>query len=243
MTPPAPTAIFTSVKPVTANGDVVSDSFRDDGRVAPIAGSPTTAATPTTPLPPTPATRPTSPSSSRRRPRRSSPRLRHRDGRWLDLRHGDAERCGSIRPAPSRSTSTARMTRPAPDGHLHQHQDGHRATATYVSDSFASTAAGTYRWIANYSGDAQQRRYANGCNESNESVVVTPAAPTVVTQASASVTVGGAIFDTATLAGGVTPTGTITSSSTARTTPTAPARSLHDQRRSTATAPTAPIRS
>ena len=80
----------------------------------------------------------------------------------------------------------------------------------YGSGTFTPATAGTYRWIANYSGDGNNAKTANGCNESNESVVVNPAHPTVVTQASAAVTIGGAISDTATLAGGVAPTGTIT---------------------------------
>ena len=66
----------------------------------------------------------------------------------------------------------------------------------YGSGDFTPTAAGTYRWIANYSGDANNAATANACNDANESVVVNPAHPTVVTQASAAVTIGGAISDT-----------------------------------------------
>ena len=80
----------------------------------------------------------------------------------------------------------------------------------YGSGNFTPATAGTYRWIANYSGDGNNAKTANGCNESNESVVVNPAHPTVVTHASGAVTIAGAISDTATLAGGVGPTGTIT---------------------------------
>ena len=82
--------------------------------------------------------------------------------------------------------------------------------AVYPSGSFVTTVAGTYRWIANYSGDANNDATANGCNGANENVVVSRKSPTVVTQASASVEVGGQIHDTATLAGGFSPTGTIT---------------------------------
>ena len=39
--------------------------------------------------------------------------------------------------------------------------------------AFTPTAAGTYRWIANYSGDANNNATANGCNAANENVVVT----------------------------------------------------------------------
>ena len=80
----------------------------------------------------------------------------------------------------------------------------------YGSGSFPTTAAGTYRWVASYSGDGDNAAVAGGCNDANESVVVTKKSPTVVTQASASVEVGGDIHDTATLAGGSSPTGTIT---------------------------------
>ena len=70
--------------------------------------------------------------------------------------------------------------------------------------------AGTYRFIAAYSGDANNSAVTSGCNDANESVLVTPAAPAIITHASATVSAGGAIADTATLSGGVNPTGTIT---------------------------------
>src|ERR1700680_1930079 len=81
---------------------------------------------------------------------------------------------------------------------------------TYGSGSFTPTLAGTYRWIANYSGDANNIATANACNAANENVVVTQAVPSVVTTASAGVPLGAAISDSATLGGGVNPTGTIT---------------------------------
>jgi hypothetical protein len=79
----------------------------------------------------------------------------------------------------------------------------------YASGPFTPTAPGTYRWIATYSGDANNAATATACNDANESVVVSPAAPTIATTASAPVPVGGSISDSATLAGGVAPTGTI----------------------------------
>ncbi|HUQ77911.1 MAG TPA: hypothetical protein VM427_03420 [Patescibacteria group bacterium] len=81
---------------------------------------------------------------------------------------------------------------------------------SYESADFTTTAAGTYRWVAIYSGDLDNASVAGGCNDANENVVVNKANPTVTTNASADVTVGGSIFDTATLAGGYSPTGTIT---------------------------------
>ncbi len=72
---------------------------------------------------------------------------------------------------------------------------------TYGSGNFTPTAAGTYRWIANYSGDANNNPTANACNAANESVIVSPKSPTVVTTASAAVSLGSAISDSAVLSG------------------------------------------
>lgn len=47
---------------------------------------------------------------------------------------------------------------------------------TYISTSFTPLAIGTYRWIANYSGDANNAATANICNAANESVLVTAVA-------------------------------------------------------------------
>ena len=49
----------------------------------------------------------------------------------------------------------------------------------YSSASFTPTTVGTYRWIANYSGDADNAATANVCNAANESVDVTAALPPV----------------------------------------------------------------
>ena len=89
--------------------------------------------------------------------------------------------------------------------------------ATYASSNFTPSAPGTYRWIANYGGDANNASTTNGCNATNESVVVSPAPtptpvktiPTITTNASSAVTVGNPIHDSATLSGGYNPTGNI----------------------------------
>jgi hypothetical protein len=47
------------------------------------------------------------------------------------------------------------------------------STATATSDAFTPTAAGTYRWIASYSGDANNLGKAGACNDANESTAVT----------------------------------------------------------------------
>src|SRR5207247_6795272 len=80
----------------------------------------------------------------------------------------------------------------------------------YVSDGFVVVLAGTYRFIATYSGDANNNGATTACNDPNESVAVTKATPTLSTTASPSVAAGGSISDTAHLAGGSAPTGTIT---------------------------------
>ena len=82
--------------------------------------------------------------------------------------------------------------------------------ADYTSDPFTATAPGTWRWVASYSGDANNDATSGACGDANESTDVAKASPTLVTQASGPVAVGGNLSDTATLAGGVSPTGTIT---------------------------------
>jgi hypothetical protein len=78
------------------------------------------------------------------------------------------------------------------------------------SANFTSTQAGTYRWTASYAGDANHDPVAGACNDANESVVVSPASPILSTAASPGVAFGGSVNDTASLAGGFSPTGTIT---------------------------------
>ena len=48
---------------------------------------------------------------------------------------------------------------------------------TYDSANFTALVAGTYRWIANYSGDTNNAAAATACNDPNESVVVSAALP------------------------------------------------------------------
>ncbi|MEV0458788.1 hypothetical protein [Catellatospora methionotrophica] len=83
---------------------------------------------------------------------------------------------------------------------------------TYGSGDFTPTAAGTYHWIASYSGDDDNAGVTTACADPGETVVVRgdAATPTLATNASRDTYVGKRIFDTATLAGGVAPTGTIT---------------------------------
>ena len=77
----------------------------------------------------------------------------------------------------------------------------------YGSGDFTTTTAGTYLWIAAYTGDGNNASASTTCGETNETVVVSAGFSTT---ASPGVTVGGAVSDTATLSGGDNPTGTIT---------------------------------
>lgn len=79
---------------------------------------------------------------------------------------------------------------------------------TYFSGDVVAATAGTYKWVATYSGDGNNKRAVSRCGA--ETVVVTKANPTVATTPSASVPAGGKVSDTAVLADGVSPTGTIT---------------------------------
>jgi hypothetical protein len=82
----------------------------------------------------------------------------------------------------------------------------------YNSAAFDPVLSGTYRWVATYSGDANNRGAGpTSCGDSAEQVRVTiPADPILTTSASQAVTLGGAIHDTAHLSHGARPTGTIT---------------------------------
>ena len=80
---------------------------------------------------------------------------------------------------------------------------------SYGPVSFTATAAGTYHWIASYSGDAKNLPASGACGADGENDQVTKATPAISTTASASVTVGGDISDVAHVTGGANPTGTV----------------------------------
>jgi fimbrial isopeptide formation D2 family protein len=79
----------------------------------------------------------------------------------------------------------------------------------YVSGDFTATTAGTYRWIANYGGDANNNATTNGCNAANENVIVSKTTPSISTSlvsgntigANISVALGASVHDTSTLTG------------------------------------------
>lgn len=80
---------------------------------------------------------------------------------------------------------------------------------TYRSGTYIPTAAGTYRWSARYSGDANNESDVAGCSDHSQSVTV--AKDSVgLTAAAAGGTVGHPLDDSVTLNGGSSPTGQIT---------------------------------
>ena len=81
---------------------------------------------------------------------------------------------------------------------------------SYGPVSFVPDAAGTYHWIASYSGDANNESASGACGDDGENDVVNKVQPSIATSANETVTLGAAIHDSATLSGGTNPTGTIT---------------------------------
>ena len=71
----------------------------------------------------------------------------------------------------------------------------------------AVAAAGTYRWIAAYTGDANNTAVSLAC--ADEPVKVRKASPSIRTTPSANVDAGGSLLDEAALGGGYHPTGTV----------------------------------
>jgi hypothetical protein len=81
----------------------------------------------------------------------------------------------------------------------------------YTSDSYTPTAVGKYWWIANYSGDANNSSATGACGDTGEGSVVNKASPSIRTNATASITIGGTITDSATLSNATSDaSGTIT---------------------------------
>ena len=74
-------------------------------------------------------------------------------------------------------------------------------TATYT---FAPQTAGTYHWVASFSGDVNNNAVAGACTAANEVSQLAPNQPSITTQATNG-TIGGTIGDTATISGLVLP--------------------------------------
>jgi hypothetical protein len=73
---------------------------------------------------------------------------------------------------------------------------------------FAPAQAGTYWWTASYGGDPNNNPASSGCGD--ESVTISKASPAIATVPSQGGAVGTTVTDTAIVAGGDNPTGTIT---------------------------------
>ncbi len=87
-------------------------------------------------------------------------------------------------------------------------------SATF-SGPWTAPATGTYYWLANYGGDANNNPFTTACNGANELIVVNPGSPSITTVAGPTVTVVGtatSVGDTATFHNTtlVPPTGSVT---------------------------------
>jgi hypothetical protein len=75
-----------------------------------------------------------------------------------------------------------------------------------TSASFTPTSVGVYRWIATYSGDANNFAVAGLCSDVSETVTIGPATPSIATTPTPTITVGsGQLADSATVLGRVNP--------------------------------------
>ena len=75
-----------------------------------------------------------------------------------------------------------------------------------TSAAFTPTAAGVYRWVATYSGDANNLSVSGVCGDSSETVSVTPATPAISTTPTPPIALGGGqLADVATVFGRVSP--------------------------------------
>src|SRR5207253_586799 len=80
---------------------------------------------------------------------------------------------------------------------------------SYSSSAVTENVAGAYRWIASYSGDANNNGFTTQCNEAGETSTVNKASPTDRKSVAEGNTADGTIQDTATNRNGTSPTGTI----------------------------------
>ncbi|HSH37696.1 MAG TPA: Ig-like domain repeat protein, partial [Chthoniobacterales bacterium] len=81
----------------------------------------------------------------------------------------------------------------------------------YFSTSFTPGAAGTYRWIASYSGDINNAPVSGACNDANQTTVVTPAATSTAVSSSSNPSAAGQLvtFTATATSGAGTPNGTV----------------------------------
>jgi len=113
------------------------------------------------------------------------------------------------------ATGTITFTLTGPGGFFFTHTDTVSGNGTYTAGTALptiGTVAGTYTWSVHYSGD-DNNNSTNDQGGTAEQTVVSPAHPTVVTTASASLTLGTTaptLTDSAVLSGGLFETGTMT---------------------------------
>jgi hypothetical protein len=81
------------------------------------------------------------------------------------------------------------------------------APHTATSGTYIPAGLGTFQWRATYSGDANNQGTSSACGD--EPDAIGQAAPTITTTASAGGVAPVSVHDTATLAGGVNPSGTV----------------------------------
>jgi Bacterial Ig-like domain (group 3) len=104
---------------------------------------------------------------------------------------------------------------PTCDGEPLSISTGQISNGTASSDPYTVTQAGTYHWVASYSGDDNNQTAASGCNEEPvtvsavvQSELGTPSITTVPVPSQADL--GASIHDTASVTGGNDPSGTVT---------------------------------
>jgi hypothetical protein len=81
---------------------------------------------------------------------------------------------------------------------------------TYHAGGFNPSAVGAYRFVVSYSGDSLNSAVTSACGAAGESTAITLRHSTLTARASASVTLGGSISDTATVTTGLGGAGSIT---------------------------------
>lgn len=79
------------------------------------------------------------------------------------------------------------------------------ADGTATSGPYIPAVAGSYKWIATYSGDANNEPVAGRCGDVGETVTVTQATPSIVTTASPGVQLNLTVTDSAVVSGRINP--------------------------------------
>ena len=136
----------------------------------------------------------------------------HRVGRLGSELYDTANLSGGVSPA-----GTLRFRLYGPDDAtcarppIFEQTIGFAGDGPHNSPGFTPRAAGTYRWVASYSGNANNRPAGpTRCGDRGETVTLTKARPAISTEASPTTELGGQVSDAATVSNGSDPGGTIT---------------------------------